>query len=229
MVPKWNKSFSVHNAKIDAQHKKLFDLAGKVEFMLEKPIYKENLKLLLNEFFDYMKEHFYDEEKYMELIGYPELEQHKKIHKEIIKAMIKIIKNAKTTNDLKEKLYIVSRKWLLEHILYEDMKVEQYRMTSLITEDNKEVSFKTIEEEEIKEEIKEIKEEIKEIKEEIKEIKEEIKEIKEEKKEMHLYSCECIGQIHDVPFNIHTKIQLKGVNFKCRKCKKNLKFYKNIF
>ncbi|MCW1320021.1 bacteriohemerythrin [Campylobacter jejuni] len=208
MVPKWNKSFSVHNAKIDAQHKKLFDLAGKVEFMLEKPIYKENLKLLLNEFFDYMKEHFYDEEKYMELIGYPELEQHKKIHKEIIKAMIKIIKNAKTTNDLKEKLYIVSRKWLLEHILYEDMKVERYRMTSLITEDNKEVSFKTIEEEEIKE------------------IK---KEIKEEKKEMHLYSCECIGQIHDVPFNIHTKIQLKGVNFKCRKCKKNLKFYKNIF
>lgn len=211
MVPKWNKSFSVHNAKIDAQHKKLFDLAGKVEFMLEKPIYKENLKLLLNEFFDYMKEHFYDEEKYMELIGYPELEQHKKIHKEIIKAMIKIIKNAKTTNDLKEKLYIVSRKWLLEHILYEDMKVERYRMTSLITEDNKEVSFKTIEEEEIKE-IKEIK-----------------KEKKEEKKEMHLYSCECIGQIHDVPFNIHTKIQLKGVNFKCRKCKKNLKFYKNIF
>lgn len=208
MVPKWNKSFSVHNAKIDAQHKKLFDLAGKVEFMLEKPIYKENLKLLLNEFFDYMKEHFYDEEKYMELIGYPELEQHKKIHKEIIKAMIKIIKNAKTTNDLKEKLYIVSRKWLLEHILYEDMKVERYRMTSLITEDNKEVSFKTIEEEEIKE-IKEEK--------------------KEEKKEMHLYSCECIGQIHDVPFNIHTKIQLKGVNFKCRKCKKNLKFYKNIF
>ncbi|HEC2817009.1 TPA: bacteriohemerythrin [Campylobacter jejuni] len=208
MVPKWNKSFSVHNAKIDAQHKKLFDLAGKVEFMLEKPIYKENLKLLLNEFFDYMKEHFYDEEKYMELIGYPELEQHKKIHKEIIKAMIKIIKNAKTTNDLKEKLYIVSRKWLLEHILYEDMKVERYRMTSLITEDNKEVSFKTIEEEEIKE------------------IK---KEKKEEKKEMHLYSCECIGQIHDVPFNIHTKIQLKGVNFKCRKCKKNLKFYKNIF
>ncbi|EHN6902193.1 hypothetical protein KJK83_000849 [Campylobacter jejuni] len=59
--------------------------------------------------------------------------------------MIKIIKNAKTTNDLKEKLYIVSRKWLLEHILYEDMKVERYRMTSLITEDNKEISFKTIE------------------------------------------------------------------------------------
>ncbi|EHN6902192.1 hypothetical protein KJK83_000848 [Campylobacter jejuni] len=46
--------------------------------MLEKPIYKENLKLLLNEFFDYMKEHFYDKEKYMKLIGYPELEQHKK-------------------------------------------------------------------------------------------------------------------------------------------------------
>ncbi|EOH3423651.1 hypothetical protein OLS52_01225, partial [Campylobacter jejuni] len=27
MLPKWDKTFSVHNAKIDEQHKKLFELA----------------------------------------------------------------------------------------------------------------------------------------------------------------------------------------------------------
>lgn len=33
-----------------------------------------------------------------------------------------LIQNIKTTNDLKEKLYTVSKKWLLEHILYKDIK-----------------------------------------------------------------------------------------------------------
>ncbi|ECL6403105.1 bacteriohemerythrin [Campylobacter jejuni] len=141
MLPKWDKTFSVHNAKIDEQHKKLFELAGKVEYLIDKPVYKDEIKNLLAEFFNYMKNHFYEEEQYMELIKYPDIETHKKIHKHIIQSMIELIKNIKSTNDLKEKLYLAVKKWLLEHILYEDMKVEQYRRSSLASEDDKEVSF----------------------------------------------------------------------------------------
>ncbi|EAH7999417.1 hemerythrin family non-heme iron protein [Campylobacter jejuni] len=141
MLPKWDKTFSVHNAKIDEQHKKLFELAGKVEYLIDKPVYKDEIKNLLAEFFNYMKDHFYEEERYMELIKYPDIETHKKIHKHIIQSMIELIKNIKSTNDLKEKLYLAVKKWLLEHILYKDMKVEQYRRSSLASEDDKEVSF----------------------------------------------------------------------------------------
>ncbi|EAI5261857.1 bacteriohemerythrin, partial [Campylobacter jejuni] len=141
MLPKWDKTFSVHNAKIDEQHKKLFELAGKVEYLIDKPVYKDEIKNLLAEFFNYMKDHFYEEERYMELIKYPDIETHKKIHKHIIQSMIELIKNIKSTNDLKEKLYTIMSEWLLEHILYEDMKVEQYRRSSLASEDDKEVSF----------------------------------------------------------------------------------------
>ncbi|EOH1887424.1 bacteriohemerythrin [Campylobacter jejuni] len=141
MLPKWDKTFSVHNAKINEQHKKLFELAGKVEYLIDKPVYKDEIKNLLAEFFNYMKDHFYEEERYMELIKYPDIETHKKIHKHIIQSMIELIKNIKSTNDLKEKLYLAVKKWLLEHILYEDMKVEQYRRSSLASEDDKEVSF----------------------------------------------------------------------------------------
>ncbi|EPS02736.1 hypothetical protein J432_1012 [Campylobacter jejuni subsp. jejuni HN-CJD07035] len=141
MLPKWDKTFSVHNAKIDEQHKKLFELAGKVEYLIDKPVYKDEIKNLLAEFFNYMKDHFYEEERYMELIKYPDIETHKKIHKHIIQSMTELIKNIKSTNDLKEKLYLAVKKWLLEHILYEDMKVEQYRRSSLASEDDKEVSF----------------------------------------------------------------------------------------
>ncbi|ELN6224932.1 bacteriohemerythrin [Campylobacter jejuni] len=196
MLPKWDKTFSVHNAKIDEQHKKLFELAGKVEYLIDKPVYKDEIKNLLAEFFNYMKDHFYEEERYMELIKYPDIETHKKIHKEIIQSMIDLIKNIKSTNDLKEKLYTVSKKWLLEHILYEDMKVEQYRRSSLASEDDGEVSF------------------------------EEVKEEKDDENAVYLYTCECVGQMHDVPFGIHQKIQLKGVKFKCKKCKEAIQFYK---
>ncbi|EDJ1536306.1 TPA_asm: chemotaxis protein [Campylobacter jejuni] len=65
---------------IDIQHQKLFELAGKVEFMFDKPVYKDDVKALLAEFFNYMKDHFNDEEKYMKLIRYPDLEEHKRNH-----------------------------------------------------------------------------------------------------------------------------------------------------
>lgn len=74
MLPKWDKSYSVHNNKIDQQHKKLFELAAKVEYILDKPVYKDKIKILLTEFFNYMRYHFNDEEKYMLTIKYPYFE-----------------------------------------------------------------------------------------------------------------------------------------------------------
>lgn len=50
-----------------------------------------------------MKEHFHDEENYMNEIKYPYLNEHKTMHKVIIRNMSHLIKNIKTTNDLKEK------------------------------------------------------------------------------------------------------------------------------
>lgn len=141
LIPTWNEKYSIHDTMIDIQHQKLFELAGKVEYLIDKPVYKDEIKNLLAEFFNYMKDHFYEEERYMELIKYPDIETHKKIHKHIIQSMIELIKNIKSANDLKEKLYLAVKKWLLEYILYEDMKVEQYRRSSLASEDDKEVSF----------------------------------------------------------------------------------------
>ncbi len=52
-----------------------------------------------------MKEHFDNEEQYMQEIHYPYLNEHKIMHKNIIRDMSYLIQNIKTTNDLKEKLY----------------------------------------------------------------------------------------------------------------------------
>ncbi len=51
MLPKWDSSFSVHNAKIDDQHKKLFELAAKVEIVSDRWVSKNEVKELLAEIF----------------------------------------------------------------------------------------------------------------------------------------------------------------------------------
>ncbi|TWO24683.1 bacteriohemerythrin [Campylobacter insulaenigrae] len=131
MLPRWCDKYSIHNKDIDEQHKKLFELAANAEMISDKPIHKGQVKFLLADFFNYMKEHFADEEKYMAKIGYPDLPNHQKIHKSIIQSMIDLIQNIKSTNDLKEKLNIIASKWLLEHILQEDMKIEKWHQEHL--------------------------------------------------------------------------------------------------
>ncbi|KAA6224977.1 MULTISPECIES: bacteriohemerythrin [unclassified Campylobacter] len=194
MLPRWDNSFSVHNAKVDEQHKKLFELAAKVENISDRAVSKVEVKELLAEFFNYMKDHFSDEEKYMQLIDFPGLEEHRKIHKEIIQMMINLIKDIKSTNDLKEKLYVIAKKWLLEHILYEDMKVAKWRREALATDDGGEVSFETSEEDTVA--------------------------------EFYLYTCDCAGKIHDVPYGIHKKIDIQGKVFTCKTCGASIRFYK---
>lgn len=102
--------------------------------------------------------------------------------------MIELIQNIKTTNDLKEKLYLMVKKWLLEHILYEDMKVEKWRIGALSSEDGTDISF------------------------------EEVKEEENDELAIYFYTCQCLGKIHDVPFGIHKKIQDSNAKFRCKKC-----------
>lgn len=136
LIPVWDEKYSINDEKIDAQHQKLFELAAKIENAVYKFVQRDELKEILTELFNYMKEHFSNEEDYMQEIHYPYLNEHKIMHKNIIHDMSYLIQNIKTINDLKENLYTVSKKWLLEHILYEDMKVEQYRRSSLDSEDD---------------------------------------------------------------------------------------------
>jgi hemerythrin len=131
MVPSWDDKYSIGNSDIDLQHQKLFDLAKKSFIYANKNVSREEIRGIVAEFFEYMKEHFKDEQEYMELIGYPHLHEHTMIHKDIIASMAGLIKTAKNVNDLKENLLLIAEKWLVEHILKEDAKVEKWRQANL--------------------------------------------------------------------------------------------------
>ncbi|ASM40592.1 bacteriohemerythrin [Campylobacter sp. RM12327] len=132
MLPTWEDSYSINNESIDAQHKKLFELAAVAYNLENKYVSKQQIKDVLNGFFEYMKTHFSDEEEYMLSIGYPKLDEHKKIHNYIIQSMVRLISKIHNTNDMKEQLGVIAKKWLLEHILQEDMKIESWRRKSIL-------------------------------------------------------------------------------------------------
>ena len=134
VIPSWDEKYCIGNEQIDSQHKKLFEIALKIEKTAGENVTQDEIKAMLTELFNYMKDHFSHEEGYMQEIGYPQLEYHRVAHKHITEEMVKIVKTIKTTNDLKEKLYIVVQKWLLEHILLEDMSIGEWHREKLANE-----------------------------------------------------------------------------------------------
>ncbi|CAM4125670.1 bacteriohemerythrin [Campylobacter armoricus] len=145
--PVWSDKYSVKNAEIDLQHKTLFILAEKTAKLLNRHIYKAEIKELLGEFFDYMKTHFKDEEAYMHSINYPYIIEHKAMHKKIIKDMSALLGDCSSTNDLKEKLYKIVSVWLLEHIVEHDMRINKFKQSQekqIVEEKEKEETFEYI-------------------------------------------------------------------------------------
>jgi len=81
-IIQWSDDLSVGVPEIDKQHKKLVDILNRYYTEIKnKEDDKETIDRFLNELSDYMRDHLDYEEKFLAIIGYPELEQHKKVHR----------------------------------------------------------------------------------------------------------------------------------------------------
>lgn len=133
MATQWRDSFSVSNEKIDTQHKELFRLANFVENLDPRSVTKLEISNLFKEFFTYMQEHFSEEEAYMESLDYPLLDQHRKLHQDIISSISDILKQKKSIEELQQAMKEASHKWLVEHIINNDLKMEKWRLGNTVT------------------------------------------------------------------------------------------------
>ncbi|PWE01219.1 bacteriohemerythrin [Marinilabilia rubra] len=123
----WTTEFSVENPKIDDEHKELFKLLDDFYQGLQNGSSKEELGNLIKGLLDYANFHFSNEEDYMKSIGFPNLEKHKKEHKEFIGKATdfydkhtsgKLILSLEVTNFIK--------KWITNHIKSEDKQYAAY-------------------------------------------------------------------------------------------------------
>jgi len=80
---------------------------------------------------EYMKNHFKDEEEYMQSIKYPALEEHKQLHQDLIDKLAETVKSSSKLSILKIKIRIIAKRVLIEHIVNEDIKIKLFEMSKI--------------------------------------------------------------------------------------------------
>lgn len=113
---------------IDKEHEALFqivDRANKLVKSFEKTSGYDAIIQILDELKAYTKEHFSDEEEYMESIHYEGLDAQKRAHEAFIDKLENIDLKAVENNpeEYLQKLLEFLLGWLINHILYADKKI----------------------------------------------------------------------------------------------------------
>ncbi len=118
----WEDSISVGCTDLDNQHKRLINIAG----ILEGEVTDEDIQQVLLNLILYVKIHFKYEEDVMQAVQYPDLEEHRELHKILVNKLDqlkhKYSVNQLETNDLENFIF----DWLTGHILDADMKYCEY-------------------------------------------------------------------------------------------------------
>lgn len=113
---------------VDIEHKELFrivDKANRLVKSFDNLSGFDNIMDILNELKEYTKEHFTDEEEYMESIHYEGLDAQKRAHEAFIDKLSNIDPNQLEENpqeNLQELLEFLLG-WLINHILHTDKKI----------------------------------------------------------------------------------------------------------
>ena len=131
----WDDRYLISIEGIDTQHKKLFQLVNRLYDLDDATTTKDDLRVILYEFNEYMKVHFSDEEEYMLSIAYPDLEKHKELHSDIIDSFTKVIQAAASLNLMKVEMKVIAKSILIDHILNEDSKIKLFLLDSEINEE----------------------------------------------------------------------------------------------
>ncbi|WP_422446740.1 bacteriohemerythrin [Thermoanaerobacterium sp. DL9XJH110] len=122
---RWKDEYRIGVEKIDEQHKKLFEIAGRAYDLLKNEFYidkYDRIVEILNELKDYTVYHFNSEEEYMKSIGYRRFLSHKVEHDDFIEKINSVDFSKIDSNQDKYILdlleFIVN--WIDKHILGRD-------------------------------------------------------------------------------------------------------------
>ena len=119
----WEDKFSTGDKTFDDQHKKLFFLANQYFGALEKGGDRKILEDIFESLWWYTLSHFKAEEKAMEKAEYPQLEDHRGEHKELMTTVRKYKELLQQGNPVSASEFAEFLKnWLLRHIVESDSK-----------------------------------------------------------------------------------------------------------
>lgn len=117
----WSSMFSVGVDEIDNQHKKLVDMANRLNDAMKSGQGKEAMGKILSELVSYTATHFAYEERLMDQHKYGMSSQHKQEHKDLVKTVLDFkAKFEKGDAALTAEVMTFLRDWLSKHIMNSD-------------------------------------------------------------------------------------------------------------
>ena len=123
----WKPEYSVGHPAIDADHKGLFAL---VRELREADMSDGLLTSILGRLEAYAEGHFAREEAMMRTGGYPDLDEHMAKHRVFVEWLDSVKKTyhraAESPFQVGEAVNDFLQRWLVEHILEEDMQYRDY-------------------------------------------------------------------------------------------------------
>ena len=121
----WQEQYRIGHEVIDAQHEDLFNHLETLITSAAKGNAAE-LEELYDYLHNYVRDHFRDEEAFMEMTHFPHLEAHRAMHNEFRQTLDKLHAEYKASQDpdlaLQTLTDIISN-WLVSHILGEDVQI----------------------------------------------------------------------------------------------------------
>lgn len=207
LYDRWSELLNIGDEKLDHQHKKIFYINEKISELIQKnPKNDEdiqNLKKFVIKLFSDLKNHFVEEEKYMENINFPLLKEHKQLHNEILKKCKDIVSNINDIENLSKEISKILQNFWIDHVINGDILINNY--------DKKAISI-----DEFYYDLDAYLDFLKSY-------------YLNDYKEEFDYVCYCELKIHKIPSILHNKLQKSNKNIRCTSCGQNLVFLQENF
>ena len=122
----WNAKSDTGVALIDEQHKGIVSIINTFYHFMGQGMDNKILYACISDTIkNYSRVHFITEESFLEAAGYPDIEQHKKLHRNLSLKIEQIEHEGIRANDAKPLLEFL-KQWWLEHINEKDRGYAQY-------------------------------------------------------------------------------------------------------
>ncbi len=127
-ICEWSQEYSVGVVELDNHHHQLFEILNDLFTLMAEGAEDRPIIRVIEKLLDYTHYHFDEEEKIMAKMGYPDLEAHRKLHRQLIEQMQGFYSEAQEGMAIfvATKIANIGLEWLKQHILSVDHKYYEY-------------------------------------------------------------------------------------------------------
>lgn len=123
----WHDQYLIGHSTIDEEHKMLFRLINDFHTGWSENRDRAAVAKLLNQLIQYGEMHFQHEEGIMSSEGYPQLENHQKVHEKLVEEIFKLNQELVDKSQLLERdMGKFLKQWLVDHIVHNDFEFRSF-------------------------------------------------------------------------------------------------------